>query len=80
MESLFDGSPQVNPLEWGPSKILFRSTDNLDELLLVIAFIIKHNLEVMVLGQWCFIKNYSLRPSAIQFEFLGVRASESDLL
>ena len=37
---------QVNPLQWGPSKILFRSTDSLDELLLVIAFIIKHSLEV----------------------------------
>ena len=45
---LVEETPQVNPLEWGPSKILFRSTDNLDELLLVIAFIIKHNLEVLV--------------------------------
>ena len=73
MESLFEGSPQVNPLEWGPSKILFRSTDNLDELLLVIAFIIKHNLEVLVV-------HLCALPSAIQFEHLGLRASESDLL
>ena len=80
MESLFEGSPQVNPLEWGPSKILFRSTDNLDELLLVIAFIIKHNLEVLVVNQWRFIENDSLCPSANQFEHIGLRASESDLL
>jgi len=37
---------EVNPLQWGPSKIRFRSTDSLDELLLVIAFIIKHQMEV----------------------------------
>ena len=41
-----DNTAQVNPLQWGPSKIRFRSTDSLDELLLVIAFIIKHSLEV----------------------------------
>ena len=54
---------QVNPLQWGPSKILFRSTDSLDELLLVIAFIIKHSLEVLMFEQACklqatLVRNY----------------------
>ena len=37
---------QVDPLSWGPDKIFFQTCDNLDELILVVSFILKHNLEV----------------------------------
>ena len=36
----------VDPLQWGPDKILFKTCDTLDELLLVISFMIKHKMEV----------------------------------
>ena len=37
---------QVDPLKWGPDKIFFQTCDDLDELILVVRFILKHNLEV----------------------------------
>ena len=58
---------QVNPLQWGPSKILFRSTDSLDELLLVIAFIIKHSLEVLMFEKQGLINNLSQYGGEIFF-------------
>lgn len=36
----------VDPSDWGPDKIFFQTCDNLDELILVIRFIIKHKLPV----------------------------------
>ena len=37
---------EIDPLEWGPNMIYFQTCDNLDELILVIRFILKHSLEV----------------------------------
>jgi len=37
---------EVDPSDWGPNKIFFQTCDNLDELILVVRFIIKHNLHV----------------------------------
>ena len=37
---------EVEPLQWGPDKISFKTCENLEELLLVITFIIRHNMEV----------------------------------
>ena len=37
---------EVDPSDWGPNKIFFQTCDNLDELILVVRFIIKHKLQV----------------------------------
>ena len=37
---------EVDPMEWGSNKIFFQTCDNLDELILVVRFIIKHKIEV----------------------------------
>ena len=37
---------EVDPLEFGPDKIMFKTCDTLDELLLVINFMVKHKMEV----------------------------------
>ena len=37
---------EVSPLDWGPDQVFFQTCDTLDELILVVRFIIKHKLEV----------------------------------
>jgi len=37
---------RIEPGGWGPDRILFQTCDTLDELLLVISFILKHKLQV----------------------------------
>ena len=37
---------EVDPLEFGPDKIMFKTCDTLDELLLVINFMVKHKMKV----------------------------------
>ena len=37
---------EVDPMQWGEDKIFFQTCDNLDELILVVKFILKHRIEV----------------------------------
>ena len=37
---------EVSPLDWGPDQVFFQTCDTLDELILVVRFILKHKLEV----------------------------------
>ena len=37
---------EVSPLDWGPDQVYFQTCDTLDELILVVRFILKHKLEV----------------------------------
>ena len=38
---------EVDPNPWGSKKIVFQSSDSVDELILVIQFVIKHNIKLM---------------------------------
>ena len=38
---------EVDPHPWGSKKIVFQSSDSVDELILVIQFVIKHNIKLM---------------------------------
>ena len=39
---------EVDPHPWGSRKIIFQSCDSVDELILVIQFVIKHNIKGIV--------------------------------
>ena len=38
---------EVDPHPWGSKKIIFQSCDSVDELILVIQFVIKHSIKLI---------------------------------
>ena len=38
---------EIDPQSWGSKKIIFQSCDNVDELIIVIMFVIKHNIKLV---------------------------------
>ena len=38
---------EIDPQSWGSKKIIFQSCDNVDELIIVIMFVIKHDIKLV---------------------------------